>query len=69
MFSFITQNWRGKPLIDRATIVNLIGSTKTKEGLNIRCELDTKTYPKGIKVPDVLLEKVKLKKGEFNSQA
>jgi hypothetical protein len=66
MFSFITQNWRGKPLVDRATIVNLIGSTKTKEGLKIRCELDTKTYPKGIKVPDTQLEQVKLKKHKFH---
>ncbi len=66
MFSFITQNWRGKPLINCATIVNLIGSTKTKEGLKIRCELDTKTYPKGIKVPDAQLEKVKLKKHKFH---
>ena len=66
MFSFITQNWRGKPLVDRATIVNLIGSTKTKEGLKIRCELDTKTYPKGIKVTDAQLEKVKLKKHKFH---
>lgn len=66
MFSFITQNWRGKPLIDRATIVNLIGSTKTKEGLKIRCELDTQAYPKGIKVPDTQLEKVKLKKHTFH---
>lgn len=44
MFSFITKNWRGKPLTDRATIVNLIGSTKTEEGLKIRCELDTNNY-------------------------
>lgn len=66
MFSFITKNWRGKPLIDHATIVNLIGSTKTKEGLKIRCELDTKTYPKGIKVPNAQLEKVKLKKHKFH---
>jgi hypothetical protein len=66
MFSFITQNWRGKPLVDRATIVNLIGSTKTKGGLKIRCELDTKTYPKGIKVPDAQVEKVKLKKHTFH---
>ena len=56
----------GKPLADRATIVNLIGSTKTEEGLKIRCELDTKTYPKGIKVPDVQLGKVKLKKHKFH---
>ena len=66
MFSFVTKNWRGKPLIDLATIVNLVGSTKTKEGLKIRCELDTKTYPKGIKVPDAQLEKVKLKKHTFH---
>ena len=66
MFSFITKNWRGKPLTDRATIVNLIGSTKTKEGLKIRCELDAKNYPKGIKVSDAQLEKVKLKKHKFH---
>ena len=66
MFSFITKNWRGKPLADRATIVNLIGSTKTEGGLTIRCELDSNDYPKGIKVPDDQLEKVKLKKHEFH---
>ena len=66
MFSFITKNWRGKPLVDRATIVNLIGSTKTEGGLKIRCELDTHNYPKGIKVPDDQLEKVKLKKHKFH---
>ena len=66
MFSYITKNWRGKPLVDRATIVNLIGSTKTEEGLKVRCELDTKKYPKGIKVSDEQLEKVKLKKHDFH---
>jgi len=66
MFSFITKNWRGKPLTDRVTIVNLIGSTQTKEGLKIRCELDTNNYPKGIKVSDAQMEKVKLKKHEFH---
>lgn len=66
MFSFITKNWRGKPLADRAAIVNLIGSTKTEEGLKIRCELDTNDYPKGIKVSDAQMEKVKLKKHEFH---
>ena len=66
MFSFITKNWRGKPLADRATIVNLIGSTRTKEGLKIRCELDTNNYPKGIKVSDKQLEKVRLKKHTFH---
>ena len=66
MFSFITKSWRGKPLIDRATLVNLIGATKTKEGLKIRCELDTNHYPKGIKVSDAQLETVKLKKHKFH---
>jgi len=66
MFSFITKNWRGKPLTDRATIVNLIGSTKTKEGLKIRCELDENEYPKGIKISNEQLEKIKLKRHEFH---
>ena len=66
MFSFITKNWRGKPLADHATIVNLIGLTKTKEGLTIRCELDENKYPKGIKVSDEQLEKVNLKKHKFH---
>jgi len=66
MFSFITNNWRGKPLTHRATIVNLIESTKTKEGLKIPCELDTHLYPKGVKVSDTQMEKVNLKKHEFH---
>ena len=66
MFSFITKNWRGRPLVDRATIVELIGSTTTKDGLKIRCELDTNTYPAGIKVPDARLEEVNLEKHTFH---
>jgi hypothetical protein len=66
MFSFITKNWRGKPLTDRATIVSLIGSTQTKEGLKIRCELDVNDYPQGIKVSDEQLEKVRLRKHKFH---
>jgi hypothetical protein len=66
MFSFITKNWRGKPLVDRATVVNLIGSTETEEGLKVRCELDTKDYPKGIKVPETQMEKLKLQRHDFH---
>jgi transposase len=66
MFSFITKNWRGKPLVDRATIVNLIGSTKTNEGLKVRCELDENVYPKGIKISNQQLEKIKLKRHKFH---
>ena len=66
MFSFITKNWRGRPLVDRATIVNLIGATSTREGLKIRCELDTNEYPKGVTVPDDLLAAVNLERHTFH---
>ena len=50
LFSFITQNWRGKPLVSHEVIVNLIAATKTKTGLHVKSRLDTGKYPKGIKV-------------------
>lgn len=68
MFSFISKNWRGKPLIDKATIVNLIGSTSTTTGLKIRAELDENTYEKGIKVSNSKLAKVHLQKEEFHGE-
>jgi hypothetical protein len=52
LFCHITQNWRGKPLTSRQTVVELIASTTSKAGLTVRCELDTRTYPKGIWVDD-----------------
>ena len=52
LFSFISMNWRAKPLISYQVIVDLIGSTTTETGLTVRCELDTKAYPKGIAVSD-----------------
>jgi len=52
LFCHITQNWRGKPLTTRLTVVELIAATTTKTGLQVRCELDTNVYPKGIKVSD-----------------
>jgi transposase len=52
MFSHITQNWRGRPLVSLEAIVNLIGSTTTSQGLRIRAALDEKSYPTGIQVSD-----------------
>ena len=52
LFSHITQNWRGRPLTDLMTIVELIGATTTKKGLKVECALDERTYEKGIKVSD-----------------
>ena len=52
LFCHITQNWRGRPLMDHVTIVELIGATTTKTGLKVECALDTRTCEKGIKVCD-----------------
>ena len=52
LFCHITQTWRGTPLTSRLAVVELIASTTTRTGLTVRCELDTRTYPKGIKVSD-----------------
>src|SRR5450759_3474413 len=52
LFSFISQNWRGKPLISHEVIVNLIAATTTAAGLTVHSELDSGTYPSGVKVSD-----------------
>ena len=52
LFSFITQNWRGKPLVSYQAIVQLIAATTTRTGLNVKSEIDTAIYPPGIKVTD-----------------
>src|SRR5438094_5367207 len=52
LFSYISTNWRGQPLVSLAVIVNLIGSTRTAAGLRVRCELDRGAYPKGQDVTD-----------------
>jgi len=68
MFSFITQNWRGKPLISHEVIVKLIASTRTEKGLSIRCELDTNNYPKGIKVSDKEMKQINLIRHSFHGE-
>lgn len=52
LFCRITQNWRGRPLTDRAAVVELIGATTTKTGLKVACALDMRTYQKGVRVSD-----------------
>ena len=66
MFSFITQNWRGKPLRSIQTIIELIGATTTKTGLKVRAELDQNFYPKGIEVTDAELAVVDLRRHDFH---
>ena len=66
LFSFITINWRGKPLRSYRTIVQLIAATTTDTGLRVRAELDQNKYPKGIKVTDTELAAVNLSPHSFH---
>jgi hypothetical protein len=66
LFSFITINWRGKPLRSYRTIVHLIAATTTDSGLTVRAELDENTYPKGVKVSDAQLAAVNLSCHSFH---
>ena len=68
LFSFITGNWRGKPLVSHQVIVQLIAATTTKTGLTVRCELDQNTYPAGIKVSDAEIEAVNLARHDFHGE-
>jgi transposase len=66
MFSYITKNWRGRPLVSRSVIVNLIGHVRTRKGLRIRAELDPHSYPEGIRVSDAELAQVRLRPAKFH---
>ena len=68
LFSQITQNWRGKPLVSHDVVVNLIANTSTTKGLKVRCNLDTNRYEKGIKVSDDELAQVNLKRNDFHGE-
>jgi len=68
LFSFISQNWRGKPLVSHEVIVNLIAATTTKEGLRVACRLDTNSYPKGVKVTDEQMEKIHIERDAFHGE-
>jgi hypothetical protein len=65
LFSFISSNWRGGPLRDSETIVNLISRTTTAKGLQVTCRLDRRKYPTGRKVTDEEIKQVTLKRNTF----
>jgi hypothetical protein len=67
MFSHITENWRGRPLVNREVVVNLIGSTTTDTGLSIRSELDDGNYPTGRKVTDEQMKGLMIRKESFTA--
>ncbi len=68
LFSYITKNWRGKPLISYEVIVNLIASTKTKKGLKVKCELDKTEYEIGNKVTDKDFNKINMVRDDFHGE-
>lgn len=68
LFCHITQNWRGRPLVSYATIVNLIGSTHTATGLRVRARLDRKRYPTGGKISNAEVKGLALKKSKFHGE-
>jgi transposase len=66
LFSFISQNWRGKPLISHEVIINLIAATTTATGLAVKSKLDTNAYPAGLKVSDQQMAELQLKRDKFH---
>lgn len=68
LFSFISLNWRGKPLVSHEVIVNLIAATTTRKGLTVRAELDPTPYPKGVKVSDEEFATIRLIRDEFHGE-
>ena len=66
LFSFISQNWRGQPLISHAAIVSLIAATKTHTGLKVRCALDPRKYPKAVKPTDKQMRAIDLRPDTFH---
>jgi hypothetical protein len=68
LFSFITQNWRGRPLLTHATIVNLIGATTTRGGLKVTCRLDTSRYPTGVKITPAQMATIRVEPDAFHGE-
>lgn len=66
LFAFITQNWRGKPLLTHEVIVQLISATKTGKGLTVQCRIDRTAYDKGIKVSDAEMAALNIKPADFH---
>jgi hypothetical protein len=66
LFSFVSMNWKGRPLISYEAVVNLIGATKTRSGLKVKAVLDTKTYETGQKITDREMKALRLKLHAFH---
>lgn len=68
LFSHISQNWRGRPLVDHQSVVSLIASTTTTTGLKVKARLDRRRYPSGIKVPKAVMRSLAIRREEFHGE-
>jgi hypothetical protein len=68
MFSFISLNWQGKPLVSYETVINLIGATRTATGLQVKAKLDTRYYEAGVKITDEEMESINLQTHRTNPE-
>ena len=68
LFSYISKNWRGKPLINKEAVVNLIGSTSTEKGLSVEAVLDENEYKTGRKILNSEMESINIQKDEFHPE-
>ena len=68
MFSFISLNWQGKPLVSYETVINLIGATRTATGLRVKAKLDTRFYEAGVKITDAEMEQINLRTHRTNPE-
>jgi hypothetical protein len=66
LFAYISQNWRGKPLVSHQVIIQLIGATTTDTGLTVTCDIDADSYPKGIKVSDAEMDAINIERHTFH---
>jgi len=68
LFSFISKNWRGQPLTSLQVIVSLIAGTTTRKGLKVHAEIDDRSYPAGIKVPDEEMDLINIRREQFHGE-
>jgi hypothetical protein len=66
LFAYISQNWRGKPLLSHQVIIQLIGATTTDTGLTVTCDIDRNLYPKGIKVSNADMDTINIQRNAFH---
>ena len=68
LFAYISQNWRGKPLVSHQVIIQLITATTTDTGLTVTCDIDANRYPKGIEVSNAEMAALNIKRAGFHGE-